>query len=400
MTLFSWIDNRTLIGCQILMASVFAIVFLGMKYTYPRLRGARSFSLAYVTGIVSCGLFIGRGHIPDFFSVVVANFLILVGFSLFYCGIIRFFQLQRNTYPLWSTVAAATLLLAYFTLVKNEVVPRIVISECAIFPIRLLIAVELFRHSSGHPLRSVFGTLMSLYAVMGVARVPLTLLHGAPNNFMQQDLIQTSVLALNVIFVCVIGLCFLLMLSGELMEALETQSFQDPVSGALNRRGIEQKLTMELGLAKRSRLAPSLALIDIDHFKTINDTRGHAAGDDALRQVAKVISSHLRDYDYLGRFGGDEFLLILPEASYQDALKVVERIQKAIREMPARFDHAITLSIGVTQAVPFEPVDTILARADTALYKAKQAGRDRSHALPPTEAVAIPAIVASTHPQN
>jgi diguanylate cyclase (GGDEF)-like protein len=147
-------------------------------------------------------------------------------------------------------------------------------------------------------------------------------------------------------------------------------------------------------------LAPSLALIDIDHFKTINDTRGHAAGDDALRQVAKVISSHLRDYDYLGRFGGDEFLLILPEASYQDALKVVERIQKAIREMPARFDHAITLSIGVTQAVPFEPVDTILARADTALYKAKQAGRDRSHALPPTEAVAIPAIVASTQPQN
>jgi diguanylate cyclase (GGDEF)-like protein len=382
------------------MASVFSIVFLGMKYMHPRLRGARTFSLAYVVGIVACVLFVGRGHIPDFFSVVVANFLVLTGFALFYCGLLRYFRLERKTWLLWTEIAAATLLLAYFSLVKNEVVPRIIISECAIFPIRLLIAIELFRQASGRPLLRIFGTLMSLYAVIGVARVPFTLLHGAPNNFMQQDLIQTSVLALNVIFVCIIGLCFLLMLSGELMEALETQSFQDHVSGALNRRGIEQKLTMELGLAKRTRLAPSLAIIDIDHFKTINDTRGHAAGDNALRQVASTISSHLRDYDYLGRFGGDEFLLILPETSYQDALKVIERIQKAIREIPSKADHSITLSIGVTQAVPFEPVDTILARADAALYKAKHAGRDRSHALPPTEAVAISASVVPVPSRN
>lgn len=400
MSLFSWIDNRTLIGCQILMTSVFSLVFLGMKWMHPRLRGARTFSLAFALGVVACCLFIGRGSIPDLFSIVVANCLVLAGFALFYRGLLRFFNLERSMYLLWTTIAAATLLIAYFALVDPKVVPRIIISECAIFPIRLLIAIELFRQAFGRPLIRIFATLMSLYAVIGVVRVPLTLLHGSPSNFMQKDLVQSSVLALNVIFVCIIGLCFLLMLSGELLDALESQSFQDLVSGALNRRGIEQKLAIELGAAKRSRLAPALALIDIDHFKAINDTRGHAAGDDALRQVAHTISSHLRDYDYLGRFGGDEFLLILPQTSYQDALKVVERIQQAIRSLPiSRSEQPITLSIGVTEAIPFEPVETILARADAALYKAKHAGRDRSHVLPPTEAVEIPAAVASSQSQ-
>jgi diguanylate cyclase (GGDEF)-like protein len=237
---------------------------------------------------------------------------------------------------------------------------------------------------------------MAVYTLIGVARILLTLFYGSPANFLQRNVIQSSALILNVIFVCIIGLCFLLMLSGELMDVLENQSFEDLVSGALNRRGIEQKLAIELGAAKRSRMAPSIALIDIDHFKAINDTEGHAAGDDALRLVAHSISSHLRDYDYLGRYGGDEFLLILPQASYLDALKVIERVQQAIRALPAlRPELTITLSIGVTQAVPFESADIILARADAALYKAKRAGRNCCQVLPPTQSVEIPAAVAA-----
>jgi diguanylate cyclase (GGDEF)-like protein len=215
---------------------------------------------------------------------------------------------------------------------------------------------------------------------------------------MQRNLIQSSILVINVIFVCIIGLFFLLMLSGELMDALENQSFEDLVSGALNRRGIEQKLAIELGSAKRTRIAPSIALIDLDHFKSINDTQGHASGDNALRQIASAISSHLRDYDYLGRYGGDEFLLVLPQTSYQDALKVVERIQQAIRSVPqARPELPMTLSIGVTQAVPFEPAEAILARADAALYDAKRAGRNCCRVVPPTHDVEIPAAVTAAN---
>lgn len=400
MSLLSWIDNRTLIGCQILTSSVLALVFLGMKHTHPRLRGARTFSLGFAVGVVGCCLFIARGAISDLASVVLANVLILSAFALFYQGLLRFFRDQRRIglACIWTVIALSVLPMSYYTLIHPETVTRIIICEVAIFPIRLLITIELFRHSRDRSLLKLFAVIMAIYTLIGVARIGLTLFYGSPANFMQRNLIQSSILVINVIFVCIIGLFFLLMLSGELMDALESQSFEDLVSGALNRRGIEQKLAIELGSAKRTRMAPSIALIDLDHFKAINDTHGHAAGDKALREVAHTISSRLRDYDFLGRYGGDEFLLVLPQASYQDALKVLERIQQAIRSLPQiRAELPLTLSIGVTQAVPFEPADVILARADAALYEAKHAGRNCCRVIPPTHEVEIPAAVKAAN---
>lgn len=400
MSLLSWIDNRTLIGCQILTSSVLALVFLGMKHMHPRLRGARTFSLGFAVGVVGCCLFIARGAISNLASIVLANVLILSAFALFYHGLLRFFRSRRRFWPafIWAVIALSVPPMIYYSHVHQEVIPRIIICEAAIFPIRLLMTIELFRHSRDRSLLKLFGAIMAVYTVVGVARIALTLFYGSPANFMQRDLVQSSVLVINVIFVCIIGLLFLLMLSGELMDALESQSFEDLVSGALNRRGIEQKLAIELGSAKRTRMAPSIALIDLDHFKAINDTQGHAAGDKALREVAHIISSHLRDYDYLGRYGGDEFLVVLPQVNYQGALKAVERIQQAIRSLPQlRPELPITLSIGITQAVPFEPADAILARADAALYEAKRAGRNCCRVIPPTGDIEIPAAVKAAN---
>lgn len=293
MSLLSWIDNRTLIGCQILTSSVLALVFLGMKHTHPHLRGARTFSLGFAVGVVGCCLFIARGAISDLASVVLANALILSAFALFYHGLLRFFRDPRRIglACIWVVIALSLLPLSYYSVVHQEVIPRIIICEVAIFPIRLLMTIELFRYSRDRSLLKLFGGIMAVYTLIGVARIVLTLVYGSPADFMQRNLIQSSVLVINVIFVCIIGLFFLLMLSGELMDALENQSFEDLVSGALNRRGIEQKLAIELGSAKRTRMAPSIALIDLDHFKAINDTHGHAAGDKALREVAHTISA-------------------------------------------------------------------------------------------------------------
>src|SRR6185503_11595266 len=146
------------------------------------------------------------------------------GFALFYCGLVRFYSLSRKTYPLWLLIALASVWLTYYTVFDNRVLPRILIAEAAVFPLRALIAVELFRQASGRIVPRVFGSLMALYTLIGLTRIPLTLFYGTSANFMHRDLIQSSVLVLNVIFVCIIGLCFLLMLSGELMDALENQS--------------------------------------------------------------------------------------------------------------------------------------------------------------------------------
>lgn len=404
MSLLSWIDNRTLIGCQILTSSVLALVFLGMKHTHPRLRGARTFSLGFGVGVVGCCLFVARGAISDLASVVLANILVLSAFALFYHGLLRFFDDQRRIWLafVWAVIALTVPPMIYYSLVHQETISRIIICEAAIFPIRLLMTIELFRHSRDRSLLKLFAAIMAVYTVVGVARIVLTLVYGSPADFMQRNLIQSSILVINVIFVCIIGLFFLLMLSGELMDALESQSFEDLVSGALNRRGIEQKLAIELGSAKRTRMAPSIALVDLDHFKAINDTQGHAAGDNALRQVAHAISSRLRDYDYVGRYGGDEFLLVLPQVNYQDTTKIIERIQQAIRALPQpRPELPITLSIGVTQAVPFESAEVILARADAALYEAKRAGRNCCRVVPPpTGDIEIPVAVTAANNLN
>jgi diguanylate cyclase (GGDEF)-like protein len=195
---------------------------------------------------------------------------------------------------------------------------------------------------------------MTAYTLFGAGRCLVTFLHGPPYDVMQASRFQTPSLVIN-LFICIMGLFFLLMLSSELVAIVEAQSLHDHVSGALNRRGIDQRLALELIRAERNGYQLAIALIDIDHFKQINDTAGHAAGDAALRQVVEVISARLRSYDFFGRFGGDEFLLVLPQTSCDDALRIAERMKHAVSGLAvSRFALPITLSIGLTFATPGE----------------------------------------------
>ena len=155
------------------------------------------------------------------------------------------------------------------------------------------------------------------------------------------------------------------------------ESEKDSLSGAFNRRGIEAKLAIELKHVQRSKHKLSVALIDIDYFKAINDLQGHAAGDTALRDVVDAISRHLRGRDCLGRYGGDEFLLILPETPCSVAISVIERLDQAVGNLRLTdVGLHLTLSIGVTEATADDDTATLIARADKALYQAKDDGRN------------------------
>jgi diguanylate cyclase (GGDEF)-like protein len=167
------------------------------------------------------------------------------------------------------------------------------------------------------------------------------------------------------------------MLCSDLLTLVKDESERDLLCGVLNRRGIEQKLDAELKRAGRAGQNLAIALIDIDHFKAINDHAGHAAGDAALRDVVSAISGCLRPHDLLGRFGGDEFLLILPHTSNSEAFTVSSCIEQSVRELSIPGDvMPLTISIGLTQATPGEVAAPLLARADKALYNAKNAGRN------------------------
>ena len=153
----------------------------------------------------------------------------------------------------------------------------------------------------------------------------------------------------------------------------------DPLTGSLNRRGLDEAFPEVEG--KDGLIEPlSVVMVDLDEFKKLNDTYGHPAGDDVLRTVTELLGGVLRRGDAVVRYGGEEFLLLLPRASREQAVQVAERARAAVERARVRSgdrELRVTASFGVAQREGVEPRDEVIARADRALYRAKEEGRNR-----------------------
>ena len=165
-------------------------------------------------------------------------------------------------------------------------------------------------------------------------------------------------------------------------EALRVQATYDSLTDLLNRSAILDILRRELDRAKRQETSVGMAMVDLDHFKMVNDTYGHTAGDVVLREAATRMTSSVRSYDAVGRYGGEEFLIVLPECGEQGVLSVAERIRSCIYSKTVTIPEGIvpvTVSLGVTVADLAAQMDmeSLIQVADTALYKAKANGRNR-----------------------
>jgi len=167
-----------------------------------------------------------------------------------------------------------------------------------------------------------------------------------------------------------------------LREALREQSIRDPLTELYNRRYMEEALFQQLSRVTRQVLPLGLIMIDIDHFKNFNDTHGHAAGDALLRELGQFLKNHVRNEDIACRYGGEEFLLIMPDASleaaHQRAVLLQQEAKKLRVQDAGQSLQGITLSLGVAVYPEHgRSVDSLLRAADAALYRAKQEGRDR-----------------------
>jgi len=168
----------------------------------------------------------------------------------------------------------------------------------------------------------------------------------------------------------------------SLREELQKYSYEDALTGLKNRRYFDQLLEHESAVALRGDQPLSLLMVDIDHFKRFNDTHGHEAGDSALKAVAGVLARHFRDSDVVCRFGGEEFVIIMAGSTAKAAYDKARELAHAVRAMPV--EHGgfelghVTISVGVSSWPECsDSPDSLLGLADRALYRAKEAGRDR-----------------------
>lgn len=163
-------------------------------------------------------------------------------------------------------------------------------------------------------------------------------------------------------------------------NALLHEATHDALTGLLNRRAILEALSRELLRAERNHCRLSVGLFDIDHFKRVNDGYGHAIGDEVLRVFAETLTTFLRGYDLIGRYGGEEFLVVIPDHSMTDDQDIYERLKSKIAEKPIATQSgelSITVSIGVAFFHRGVDADALIEAADKALYRAKEQGRNR-----------------------
>ncbi len=207
-----------------------------------------------------------------------------------------------------------------------------------------------------------------------------------------RDTVFASLVVISSVLILVFGLLYLFMRRGtteltRVQDDLETISITDALTGAYNRRHLFVRASEELSRLKRQRehrkenTGVGVILIDIDHFKRINDEHGHLVGDAVIREVAARVRGMIRQCDTFGRYGGEEFLLILPDVETSGLKSVAERVWRAVRSEPFAIDTAhvpVTCSLGAS--LMLESDDTIEAaihRSDLALYRSKQTGRDK-----------------------
>jgi diguanylate cyclase (GGDEF)-like protein len=177
---------------------------------------------------------------------------------------------------------------------------------------------------------------------------------------------------------CILVVNIILNVLDAVHRRLLSLSVIDPLTGAFNRRHMEEALGLALERRARNGAPASMLLVDVDHFKSINDRFGHASGDHVLRDLVRLLRERSRRLDSVFRIGGEEFVVLLPDTRGHEAVMAAEYLRMHVASHCRAGGDAVTVSIGVAEARPGDDADAWIRRADTALYRAKREGRNRA----------------------
>jgi diguanylate cyclase (GGDEF)-like protein len=379
------LDPRTLLFSLLLTYGLSVLCMFvatsGRKSSKPD--GMGKWAAAMFLETIAWGLIAARGRIPDVFSVIVANGLLSAAFALILAAV---YEYQRRRLSRWQYLVPVALAVLMAAILLDDIRGRFVWGGLLYSFQMVLIARALLSDRdtrAGQAWRLLFGGIVVLLLVLGMRAVFAMFGHSElaqPQNSMvvQPFQVITFIAAMSTAMLGSFG--FLLLVKERTDREIMHLAMTDTLTQIPNRRALTDYA--EHALARRTGLPVALLLIDADHFKLINDTHGHQIGDDVLCKLASLLAGRLRGQDLLGRFGGEEFLVIAPDTGTEDALALAESLRTIIASTPfATADGEISLSVSIgisgCPATARRALKDMLVEADAALYDAKHTGRNK-----------------------
>lgn len=375
----------------LLLVSLMVTITLGVSMGLVARRDRRDGMVWWARGMAPLAagllLFSLRGQIGDWWSVVLANTCVIAVLAFFTEGLCEFQQRPVRRPLVWGPVLATPLFIAVF--MDNQAVRPWVGNIVLAFQAALMLRLVMSRRQETAGRGQYFvaaGLALVLFALL--LRLGAGILGMADLSQITSNQATHALSMLAFTLTIILTTMGLVMMTKEHADGLNrTLALQDELTGLHNRRAIHKLLEQQMAVARRSARPLALLIVDIDHFKRINDDYGHLSGDQALRAMAAGLQRRLRTQDIAGRWGGEEFIVLLPGTDAAGARLLAEALRRSAEQAelvaldgrPIRF----TISIGLHALVPDSnnARDDMIAAADRALYLAKQNGRNRVEEL-------------------
>ena len=369
----------------LMMITVASVVMAGALVTVAgggRQDGLRFWAVGLCLNALAYALLVLRGLIPDALSILLGNALASGTLSFLHAAVLRFQHRPLRWALLLAPPAALTGLLALFL---QDFGTRILLANAVMALQMVGIFWALFERRHAMAGRGVLMVMAGMG--LGVAVLLARAVWGAAGMPTAPGLLQpgtiaglTFVLLFVVLLVASFG--FIFMSKERADEVNRRLAALDELTGVANRRSIIAALDRDVSRAIRTREPMAVMMVDIDHFKRVNDEHGHLAGDQVLRCVVEVVRHRIRSQDIVGRYGGEEFLVVLCDTPAQGAQQLAEQLREAVQASRCAWDGqelAVTVSVGVFggRLEPGDSWDQLIHTADSALYRAKQTGRNR-----------------------
>ncbi|MGC9504604.1 GGDEF domain-containing protein [Baaleninema sp.] len=376
------IDIATMSLVVSISSLLHAIVLVFLLLITKRCRGILVYTIGTILSAATFLFYLIRWFYPEFLILRLLGNIFIVAARVFYVlGIARFVERKEYRFLWLFLIGIQIPVQFYFTYIKPSFVTRNIWLLTVVIAAQIFASYYLFLSRECHFKKTAYFTafVLILDSIVLLFRAFVLPFSGVQHLF-HSSIINSSTFFSILISDHLRNAGFMMMVVQRLYSELENRANFDFLTNTLNRRAMNVFLNKEESRFFRYQTSFSLILLDIDRFKQINDTFGHDMGDIVLKNISGLLETHLRKGDYLSRWGGEEFLILLPKTSCDEAFLIAERLRQSVEKNPSSngsIDHTISLGVGTFQQHG-ETIKALIVAVDKALYCAKTTGRNKT----------------------